>query len=101
MKLLFMILMFSFSLNVSAVDITITLTTAQATRLAAACGELTGKMTTPADPKVTPPVPRPCTLAESKQMMIDQMKSIVISMEGAKQRKTAVEAVVVPTFDPN
>ena len=78
-----------------AVDITLTLTAGEANRFAAACGEIKQLR----DAQV-PPQPRPCNVAESKQMVIERLKQIIIDVEGSKLTKQAVDAVVIPVFDP-
>lgn len=95
MRLTIVILLFALSFSAQAVDVTITLTAAQATRFAAVCGELKGLKDTQ-----EPPQPRPCTMAEAKQMIVEQMRSLVFSMEEAKSKKAATDAVTVPAFDP-
>lgn len=82
-------------LTAFAVDVTITLTASQAQRFAAACGEVNKLV----DNQV-PPQPRPCTMAEAKQAIIAGMKRLIIDVEGAKLVKAAVDAIVVPEFDP-
>lgn len=87
--------LFCFAVAAQALDYTITLTAGEATRIAAAVGKVYGLV----DAQV-PPQPRSATAAEVKKGLSDVMKQWIQDTEGTTLRKQAVDAVVVPAFDP-
>lgn len=84
------------SFQVQAVDVVITLTGPQALRFAYACGLVKKLVDTQ-----QPPQPRPCTMAEAKQFIIERMRQLVIDVEGSIAAKAAIDAIVIPAFDPS
>ena len=86
------ILLVSFS--VQAGTLTINTTAPQDARIVAAFGKQLGTMDL-TDPEK--PVPRNATGAEVKASLIQYIKQVVFDQE----RKTAVDAVSVPSIDPN
>lgn len=95
MKKFLAIALLAIALPAQAVDVTITLTAGQANRFAAVCGQIRQLVDTQ-----EPPQPRPCNMAEAKELIIALMRRVVVDVEGAAAEKAARDAVVVPTFDP-
>ena len=94
-RILFALVLATASIPALAVDVSITLTAGHANRFAAACGEIRQLKDTQ-----EPPQPRDCTPAEAKEFIIMLMRRVVVDVEGAKLIKQAVDAVIVPAFDP-
>lgn len=92
MKKLFLLLSFV-SCNALAVDVTITMTAGQISRYATALGKLRGYVDGSGNPRVA-------TTAEMKQFVIDSVRGVVFQSERPPLEKAAVDAVVVPAFDP-
>lgn len=92
------IALFCFATSASAIDVTVTLTAGQATRVAAALGELRGYKVAQADGNGAP---RAATMAEVKTSVADHLRGIVMQVERPKAEKAALDAVTVAPMDPS
>lgn len=93
MKHLLAIALFALSTRALAIDVTVSVTAPQATRIAAALGELRGL-------KDGAGAPRSATMAEVKQSVADHLRGIVMQVERPKAEKAAIDAVTVAPMDP-
>ena len=89
------ILLLALSFSAQAVDVTISMTASEINRLKVAIGEAKKLVD-----NQQPPQPRDATNAEAKQFVIERVKQFIHDHEGGKLVKQAVDAVVVPAFDP-